>query len=388
MGSPLSPVVANIFMANFEEQAIDKSTYKPKLWLRYVDDTFVIWPHGKELLDAFLAHLNSQHRDIKFTMEVESKKQIPFLDILIQKKEGGRIGHTVYRKPTHTNRYLQATSHHHPAQLNSVVKSLVKRSQILADQENQASEIELVSTALQRNGFGKRSILKALKNKKSERIKEEDPASTKTTLPFIKGTTDKIGRILRRRNIQVVYKPHEQMTKYLRKEKDKIPLEAQGVYQIPCSTCEKVYVGQTNRRISVRLEEHKNAVLKKVTTSALVQHIQETKHEIAFNNTKILANEEHSRRRIIREAIEIERRINMNARDDSQRLPNSWKTTLAPLNRINTQKEKVANTQKGAIRVPDNKSAAGTKESPASMTSRPVTRSYSKIYNQTTRSQP
>jgi hypothetical protein len=47
MGSPLSLVVANLYMENFEKTTIDSYPMKPKLWKRYVDDTHVIWPHGR-----------------------------------------------------------------------------------------------------------------------------------------------------------------------------------------------------------------------------------------------------------------------------------------------------------------------------------------------------
>ena len=59
MGSPLSPIVANIYMESFEEDAIKTATDKPTLWLRYVDDTYVHWDYGRETLDKFLIHLNS-----------------------------------------------------------------------------------------------------------------------------------------------------------------------------------------------------------------------------------------------------------------------------------------------------------------------------------------
>ena len=42
MGSPISPLVANIYMEEFEKQAISTSTTLPILWKRYVDDTFTI----------------------------------------------------------------------------------------------------------------------------------------------------------------------------------------------------------------------------------------------------------------------------------------------------------------------------------------------------------
>jgi hypothetical protein len=48
-------------MENFKEEALKRSTHKPVCWFRYVDNTFVTWPHGLEKLDDFLLHLNSIH---------------------------------------------------------------------------------------------------------------------------------------------------------------------------------------------------------------------------------------------------------------------------------------------------------------------------------------
>ena len=82
MGSPLSPVVANIFMEDFEGTALVTCDLPPKLWLRYVDDTFVVWQHGENHLGEFLEHLNGLHTRIDFTMEEEVSGKLPFLDVL------------------------------------------------------------------------------------------------------------------------------------------------------------------------------------------------------------------------------------------------------------------------------------------------------------------
>ena len=52
MGSPVSAVIASLYMERFEEQAITKSSYGPRIWERYVDDTFTIL--DPENLDDFL----------------------------------------------------------------------------------------------------------------------------------------------------------------------------------------------------------------------------------------------------------------------------------------------------------------------------------------------
>jgi hypothetical protein len=128
MGSPLSPIVANLFMENFEKKALDSYPLKPLRWKRFVDDTNVLWPHGKEELDKFFQHLNNISKDIKFTMELEENGSIPFLDVLINKKEDGNLGHVVYRKKTHTENYLHASSHHHPTQKLGVLNTLATRA--------------------------------------------------------------------------------------------------------------------------------------------------------------------------------------------------------------------------------------------------------------------
>jgi len=54
MGSPLSPIIANFYMEDFEMKAIGIAIHKPSCWYRYDDDNFVIWPHGKEKRTDFL----------------------------------------------------------------------------------------------------------------------------------------------------------------------------------------------------------------------------------------------------------------------------------------------------------------------------------------------
>jgi hypothetical protein len=111
MGSPPSPVIAIFYMEDFENAALDSAPQEPLYWLRYVDDTFVIWPHGPGEPNDFLHHLNSIHQCIQLTMETEREGHLPYLDIDIYRRPGGSLGHRVYCKPTHTNLYLSAGSH-------------------------------------------------------------------------------------------------------------------------------------------------------------------------------------------------------------------------------------------------------------------------------------
>ena len=166
MGSPISPVLADIFMEEFEQTAIATADHRPKIWLRYVDDTFVIWEHGQENLQLFLDHLNGLHSNIQFTMEQEKNGSISFLDVEVTRREDGGLARRVYRKPTHTDRYLNNASFHHPKIKSSVNRALVRRAYNICDQDHLHKELHHISTALQRNGY------------QPKQIKTQDPRSS------------------------------------------------------------------------------------------------------------------------------------------------------------------------------------------------------------------
>jgi hypothetical protein len=91
---------------DLKERTLAQATHIPQCWFCYVDDTFVIWPHGTDKLERFLNHLNGLHRNTQFTIQTEGDSHPPFLDIDIDRRLDGSLGHKVYRKPTHINLYV------------------------------------------------------------------------------------------------------------------------------------------------------------------------------------------------------------------------------------------------------------------------------------------
>ncbi|XP_049868146.1 uncharacterized protein LOC126368293 [Pectinophora gossypiella] len=71
MGSPVAPVIANLWMEHFEERAISTFPVPLKCWIRYVDDIFCIYKGGKPQTDQCLQHLNAIHKNMRFTAEME-----------------------------------------------------------------------------------------------------------------------------------------------------------------------------------------------------------------------------------------------------------------------------------------------------------------------------
>lgn len=304
----------------FESVALDTHE-KPRHWWRYVDDVFAII--DRDFLQSFTNHLNTVHHKIKFTVEEEKNGELPFLDLLVIRMPDGTVSHTVYRKPTHTDRYLRADSHHHQSQLASVPRSLINRALNICDPQYIHTELEHVKQALEQNGYKWRQCWRWANG--SERQKPTVVDRVPIYLPYVRGVTDKIGALLRRKySIRTFYRPPGRLRQFLRSPKDKEPLCTPGVYQIPCD-CGKSYIGETRRNIGTRLTEHIRSVKNMDTSgSAVAEHALEAGHFLRFDKVSVLAKEKFLVPRKVREAIEISRHPNFN-RDRGWTLPPAWK---------------------------------------------------------------
>ncbi|XP_066300836.1 uncharacterized protein [Branchiostoma lanceolatum] len=156
MGSPVSPVLANMFMEWLEQHAMATVpvTCRPKLWKRYVDDVMEVVKRGaqQELTD----HLNNidPTGNIQFIYEEEEKGTMPFLDTLLGRKGDGTVKFLVYRKSTHTDQYPNFQSHHQLHQKLGVIRTLMDRCNAVVT-ENQDEELETqhIKMALIRCGY-------------------------------------------------------------------------------------------------------------------------------------------------------------------------------------------------------------------------------------------
>ena len=149
MGSPVSPVVANLCMEAIEDMAINTTPVPPKVWKRYVDDSFCIIK--RNAVDSFHNSLNGIDQHISFTIEEENNNQIAFLDTLVTRKDNTLIVE-VYRKPTHTNRYLDFYSHHDKRHKISAAETLLYRAtNLLNTKQGKETELTHVTDALRLN---------------------------------------------------------------------------------------------------------------------------------------------------------------------------------------------------------------------------------------------
>eukprot|EP00061_Rhincodon_typus_P008475 g31107.t1 len=82
MGSPISGLIAEAVMQRLESMALP--LIQPKLWIRYVDNIFIIIK--RTILEGRHKLINNTITRIRFTQEEEKNEQLPFLDVMVERR--------------------------------------------------------------------------------------------------------------------------------------------------------------------------------------------------------------------------------------------------------------------------------------------------------------
>ena len=135
-------------MEHFESIALTTAPNPPGWWFRYVDDTHT--KQKKEYVKKYTDHINSIDPDIKFTIEKVENRSLGFLDLNTMQQTDGTLKTTVFRKPTHTDQYLDFNSAHPEEHKLGVIKTLHQRAEVLTtDPDDLKSEKSHVNKALE-----------------------------------------------------------------------------------------------------------------------------------------------------------------------------------------------------------------------------------------------
>ncbi len=178
--------------------------------------------------------------------------------------------------------------------------------------------------------------------------KTEDYIRNTVTIPYIRGITDRIQRTMKKHRINAAVKLHTKLRQLLAHPKDRIDMDKKCniIYEIPCKTCHKTYIGETGRSFNTQKTEHKKECEKETTArltrsqkekaeqenlkSAISDHCKRNNHVMDWDNSKIIGAESNKFKRWIKEAIEIRRRARttMNRDEGAFMLSHTWDSLL------------------------------------------------------------
>ena len=327
MGSPLSPIVANIFLEDLETRALETSAWKPKMWRRYVDDVLVVWPHGDQLLEEFHQHLNKQNPSIQFTVERESGGKIAFLDVQLEKK-GPKILTSVFRKKTHTDRYLHFDSNHPARVKRGIIQCLRHRAENVCNGSMRWSEIRHLREVFKANGYPETVVKRNLRARPTptNSSRTSQPAPKLLLLPYVPGLSERIERVCLPLGVKTVCRSRGTLRSALvRVKQPREDRKKKGViYEVPCKDCECVYIGETSRTLEKRLSEHKNGVKKHDTKNGIAVHSWTNQHQVNWEAAKTREVEGNYWRRRVLEALHIHREQHTSNLDCGLAINPSW----------------------------------------------------------------
>ncbi|XP_065673970.1 uncharacterized protein LOC136090921 [Hydra vulgaris] len=303
------------YLQHIESNAIQQAlnlNIAPKSYKRYVDDSHARFNNIDDA-NSFLTLLNSQDKSIQYTCEYENAQhQLNFLDICISTNHSlHKYEFSIHRKDAITNVLIKPKSCISPNIAVSIFKGFLARAYKICSEHNIQDEINFLIKVFTENGHSYKQYSDIAKNYKySTNKSSSQKIDTKNLviLPWIPKLSLVLRREFRKVGVKTVFRFGNPLINILCRNKSKLPPNSHpGVYQLNC-TCGSCYIGETRKKISTRIQEHKNNVTKaNWETSGIVEHSQHCNGKINWENPKTLSVISNNYTRKIREAIEIQR---------------------------------------------------------------------------------
>ncbi|XP_075160352.1 uncharacterized protein LOC142233335 [Haematobia irritans] len=233
MGSPASPIIADILMERLLDSCMQKLEKRPKFITKYVDDLFAIIRETE--IEKTLATLNSFHNNIRFTMELEQNQKLPYLDLLITKDEG-KLKMDWYQKNTASGRIMNYFSNHPKRIIINTAKNLIHRVLSISDHQFQQKNKKKLQDILENNNFPSNLIKSLIAEYKPSSKKRDDENDKKTfrSLTYVPTISERISKsdIFDKNQYSLAHKSNNTAKKLFSNTKDRIPLS-----ETPNSSC-------------------------------------------------------------------------------------------------------------------------------------------------------
>ncbi|KAK9892635.1 hypothetical protein WA026_021013 [Henosepilachna vigintioctopunctata] len=304
MGSPLSPILAMIVMDHLLDNVIPLLPFQLPFIYKYVDDLICAVPQSQ--VASVLETFNSFNNNLRFTVEVENNRGVPFLDTLVIRSDNNIITLDWYQKPTSSGRFLNFHSNHPTTQKFNMVVAMRNRVLRICDERFHRGSLRKLFLIFRNNGYPGHILQKLIYNSRfyDGPIEDTTVEFNYKKIPFIHGLTNSVVSIFSKySNIKLAkYSPVKIVNLFSRiKEETPIHLNSSVVYKIPCTDCSGVYIGQTKQWLKNRITQHRSDIRIKKLSCAATKHCVETGHNFEWCNVKILERELNYRCRLFLE---------------------------------------------------------------------------------------
>lgn len=327
MGSPLSGMLANIFIDKLENTFLGKQVKEKTIleWSRFVDDIFVIYDSTKTNDQIILEEVNKEHPNIVFTKEIETGNKLNHLDLTINRTRH-KYEIDIYRKDTMTNHTIHESSNHPQTQKTAAFRFMINRMFSLPlSKGNRHKEINIIKQIARDNNY-KEGMIDKLIRKQALKLKQEryNIATTKqeiryAPITYVNKNTHKIGNMLNKKyGLTPAYKTKNTIKTLVHNNKigKMDAYKKSGVYALRCNepNCESEYIGQSGRSFNLRYKEHIQG-LRGLRPTAFSEHMVENNHNFTtiHKDLKILHTESKGRKLNTLEELEIHRNIIKNS---------------------------------------------------------------------------
>jgi hypothetical protein len=343
MGSPLSPIVADIVMQDLENSVLQLFTFMLPFYCRYVDDIAMAVPRNS--IDLTLQAFNSYHPRLQFTVEVGGDK-LNFLDVTLIKGNNG-LEFDWFHKPTFSGRYLNFMSQHPVSQKRGTIMGMVDRAFLLSHPRYHQKNIKFIIDTLLSNDYPLTFIFDTINTRiksllyKRTRIQNEPPPTNEEsrghwfTVPYVPYISEKFKNVVTDLNVNLSFYSLNKLNNYIKAQKDILPTQSHKnvVYRISCKNCDATYVGQTLRQLKTRITEHRNHIRRNTTNlSVITEHRLDFNHDFDWENVEILDKERFLSKRLVSEMLYIKLQKNgLNSQADTEFLHHAYVSILDKL---------------------------------------------------------
>jgi hypothetical protein len=284
MGSPISNIVAEIFLQHFEtilmKQLLD--TQNVIYYTRYVDDILLIYDSKRITPETIHNFINQIHPNLQFNPTHEHNNNISFLDLLIT-RHSSNLEIDIYRKHT-TDTTINFHSNHPTEQKLAAYHYYINRMLSLPlTEEKRQAEWETIKTIARNNNYPIKCIIK-LKTQMQNKTPTPDASDNNKTwasFTYHSSNVRKITNLFRQTNVNITFRSANTIRQYTRPNTAvKIhDYNSSGVYKLTCMSCNKSYIGQTSRNLAQRYREHIRYIRNNDPQFAYAMHILQNTHE-------------------------------------------------------------------------------------------------------------